>query len=1262
MRNINIVIEGMELELTDAELQLKYVFSDLTNVANITTDFSTNFKVKGTKLNNEIFGQIYEMDRYIVSGNTNVGYNFNPSKRANTIIYLNGQILKKGYTKLDSITIEQGIVIYNLVFYSEVAKILRRLKEFKLADCGQLSITPHHPDRQYILSDWSGTSVNFNTLRYIPSYQGTYPNFTSNQWFTENNEFGSVIGDLDVDEAMTNEYRAVYQMPALKVNSTINAIVSEWNDFNDEQIRLGSWFNSGNTYFNDSVFTIGNLSSEKKEIDISDSASTMYINSNGDINDTSFAFEQMDGFSTDFFKLSDKMSYCNLDNYSGTYKWTNINGRWFVRNDYQGTIEVGEDIEVNINYDESIHSVSHFNIPQANAIWTSGGTSSYYTDKATPSINNVYLHIDSIVATTSEGTIITGHILQDIDCEIVHTKSINSKSISSFSMSYPKCLRLWSNNTPRAGAICIFSSGVTSEIRYINVSASTEQQITTGSLVSKSDLIDSELKQGDILIDYCKLFGLLFEFDNNNNLYIRDKKEYFRGGRILDWTDKVDYSSTLEEQPLPFDNRYYTIGYTPNDTFYEKHYSDKFDANYGEAKIDTGYEFAGDDKSEEIYDSMFTTTICSRESGRYVVNGAIRNYANDKVLPALFEKSSNVRTNTSTKYSLLFDNGIKTPSKDMYVTDDIAQMWSDDIDNAARCWIDCAKPSVRSATSAVTKAEIYRQYTTLKGDCSFDIGYPMENYAGYTTTTYPSGNTIYNKYWNRYISDIYNVNNKVLKCKVWLSDIDILSFSFKNFVKIDNCIYHINEIEFVPTSNEPTSVTLIRVKDMGAYTNAPVYSISYSLENARCSSNLTKISEGSSFSATITKNAGFNFDELYVSMGGVFVSSGDTNIYISAVTGNIEIVARAEAYTSTIFYTSTNNQIVEPTSASSFDCPILENYYDEANESGYLVFDGKLTQVGEKAFAYCRTLSSVQLPDSVTTLGNGAFGQCTYLNSVTLSSGLTSIAKEGFVNCSRLTSINIPNGVTRIGSFAFKYCNRLTSINLPSSCRSIGKDAFRNCSRLASINLENVNTIGNYAFVNCDSLRSVDLSNATSIGEFAFWGGSGTSLETVVCGCENIPTQCFGCCSALTSVTLFNTKTIGYRTFQECSSLTEIEFPEGLTTIGQCAFIRCTLLESVSFPSTLAEIQTSAFEWCFSLTEPVLPESITAIGNGVFVGDDSLGSIKILATTPPTIGTNVMDGTDESLIYVPDRDEYDSPEGYAKGWYPYIDLLHNIEE
>ena len=78
--------------------------------------------------------------------------------------------------------------------------------------------------------------------------------------------------------------------------------------------------------------------------------------------------------------------------------------------------------------------------------------------------------------------------------------------------------------------------------------------------------------------------------------------------------------------------------------------------------------------------------------------------------------------------------------------------------------------------------------------------------------------------------------------------------------------------------------------------------------------------------------------------------------------------------------------------------------------------------IGKYAFYGCRSLTSVNIPSSVTYIGERAFSGCRSLTSVNIPSSVTEIGMWVFSGCRSLTSVNIPSSVTRIGYAAFSYC------------------------------------------------------------------------------------------------------------------------------------------------------------------------------------------------------------------------------------------------
>ena len=155
-----------------------------------------------------------------------------------------------------------------------------------------------------------------------------------------------------------------------------------------------------------------------------------------------------------------------------------------------------------------------------------------------------------------------------------------------------------------------------------------------------------------------------------------------------------------------------------------------------------------------------------------------------------------------------------------------------------------------------------------------------------------------------------------------------------------------------------------------------------------------------------------------------------------------------------------------------------------AGENTYTV-----TSIGDDAFCFCSSLTSVDIPDSVTSIGGFAFYYCTGLTSVDIPGSVTSIGNGAFLMCSDLTSVDIPDGVTTIGEEAFYYCTGLTSVTIPGSVTSIGDRAFGDCTKLTNITFAGANppSFGPNVFYHCNALQTISLSADMTQAQRAEW-------------------------------------------------------------------------------------------------------------------------------------------------------------------------------
>ena len=318
----------------------------------------------------------------------------------------------------------------------------------------------------------------------------------------------------------------------------------------------------------------------------------------------------------------------------------------------------------------------------------------------------------------------------------------------------------------------------------------------------------------------------------------------------------------------------------------------------------------------------------------------------------------------------------------------------------------------------------------------------------------------------------------------------------------------------------------------------------------------------------------------------------------------------------------------------------------------------KVTSIGESAFANCKSLTSILIPNSVTSIGDYAFYLCSSLTSIEVNANNQNYASIDGVLYNKgvttliccpggKTSITIPNSVTSIGSSAFSYCSSLTSITIPDSVTSIEYFAFSDCTSLTSITIPNsVTSIGNYAFWNCSSLTSIIIPNSvTSIGDGAFSNCSSLTSISIPDSVTTIGNSVFKWCESLTSINISKSViNIGKEIFEHCKFLTTIvvdknnqvydsrdncnaiihtatntlilgccktNIPNSVTNIGNSAFEWCPSLTAITIPDSVTSIGDFAFSFCHSLASVIIPNSVTSIGCFAFSSCTKLTSITI---------------------------------------------------
>ena len=267
-----------------------------------------------------------------------------------------------------------------------------------------------------------------------------------------------------------------------------------------------------------------------------------------------------------------------------------------------------------------------------------------------------------------------------------------------------------------------------------------------------------------------------------------------------------------------------------------------------------------------------------------------------------------------------------------------------------------------------------------------------------------------------------------------------------------------------------------------------------------------------------------------------------------------------------------------------------------------LVLNDELDFVGDEAFKgtglkTVRIPSSLTKEDTVEHLGVNVFEEATSLASVTFAYGTVIIRDGMFKNCTSLSELQFydyaanETGVVATANEGVYEIHFKKELVTSGTIVPLTKNVFATT----------VTTVQQYAFYNCplngmkdgaytDTIHTVVFTNSlASLGDYAF---AHTDIESITIPSSltqaNIGSYVFAYCDKLKDI-VFENEGLGDQMFIDCTGLTSLILPSGITSIGAYAFQNCTSLETVVIPKDVLNIAEGAFANCIKISELTLP-------------------------------------------------------------------------
>ena len=176
-------------------------------------------------------------------------------------------------------------------------------------------------------------------------------------------------------------------------------------------------------------------------------------------------------------------------------------------------------------------------------------------------------------------------------------------------------------------------------------------------------------------------------------------------------------------------------------------------------------------------------------------------------------------------------------------------------------------------------------------------------------------------------------------------------------------------------------------------------------------------------------------------------------------------------------YVGSDTEVTVPAAIHGYPVVSIGKEAFCGSKIAYLTVESGVRRIEAQAFAYCRSLCDIDLPETLLYIGDEAFAYSftdTFCE-IRLPSSVTEMGDSVFACCERLTSVDMPDSLTALGNSTFYACNNLRIVILPEGLAEIPTGTFY-ASRMGLEMLyipKSVKRIGTNAFWQGDTLGVV---------------------------------------------------------------------------------------------------------------------------------------------------------------------------------------------
>ena len=785
-----LYINGESVELIKSlNPNLTFNIADIAKPDTRKADHSKTIELPASKKINKIFEHIFELDTDLQT--------FNPNLKTDVIYLVNGEIQIDGYLQLKSVKDRDGHIIYNCIIIGRVGNFIADLGAAELTDL-DLSSLNHDYTSTNIQATWNfplTTDYCYPMINYNKNHALAVTTFDS--WYVT--DFHPAVKAKKYLDLIFDSIGYSYTSTFL-TSSFFNTLIIPFNakDFKLNEIEINNRIfevntpeiqSTGNTFFNpvesiDMIFTRQaiNFSNEVRDI------SNVYDNTTG-VFEIQASKEGFYSFNT-MLQLQPEITAP-----SGLPTGGAGNLPYF----FVGRIVVN--IQIN-KYDSSGTFVSTIDETIAAINGTNGAGLNNGQTIVTPA-NPIGMGDDYSIVNSFQNELLP--VLPYSTVSLVRDTSINNSSVNNqyyinaneIFLNTGEQVKLdistkvmgskfvpgdiyepWIDNTGLIGY-----TGGSYKVNILNGYLRTEVKNSTileGTNIPMSSTIPKKIKQKDFIMSIFKMFNLYIQPDptNNKNLLIEPRDDFYSND-IIDWSTKIDKSQNVESKPMGALNfKEYLYTYKQDKDYYNELYFDTWSEIYGQDDFTLVNDFLNTEHKTEI---IFSPTPSVGQSWH------------DRVVPTIIKFDDN--------------NGVKRTESNIRIL-----QWGG-LKATGQEWVLSASVPFAASTLKTTYPyagmydDPYSPTTLLEFGLTEEIYY--SNVFDKVVTF--SNNTLFNKYYEKFIQEITDVNSKLVTAHFYLSPSDIKNLSFSKQYYFEGQYFRLNKVENYNPINPITKCEFLKL-------------------------------------------------------------------------------------------------------------------------------------------------------------------------------------------------------------------------------------------------------------------------------------------------------------------------------------------------------------------------------------------------------------------------------------------------------------------